>query len=74
MVNLDTDEAQMLPIRGHPELTLRDEANAITPHVFRNGYLDDLHANRWSPLLPRPGFSRIKDGEMRKRWSPSHKR
>ena len=26
----DTDEAQTTPLRGHPDLTLRDEANAIT--------------------------------------------
>ena len=57
----DGDLAQTLPIRGHPELTLRDEANAITAHAFRNGFLEDLHAGRWSPMLSDPGVSRITD-------------
>ena len=42
----DTDEAQTTPLRGHPDLTLQDEANAITARVFRNGFLEDLHAGQ----------------------------
>ncbi|TMA50418.1 MAG: hypothetical protein E6J71_13525 [Deltaproteobacteria bacterium] len=62
----DTDEAQTTPLRGHPDLTLRDEANAITARVFRNGFLEDLHAGQWSPVLSGPGGSRITDAEMKK--------
>ncbi|MBI5486148.1 MAG: zinc ribbon domain-containing protein [Deltaproteobacteria bacterium] len=62
----DGDLAQTLPIRGHPELTLRDEANAITAHAFRNGFLEELHAGRPSPILADPGVSRITDDEMKK--------
>jgi hypothetical protein len=62
----DGDLAQTLPLRGHPELTLRDEANAITAQAFRNGFLETLHAGRWSPVLSDPGISRITDDEMKK--------
>src|SRR5207245_11157802 len=62
----DTDEAQTTPLRGHPDLTLRDEANAITARLFRNGFLEDLHAGQWSPVLSGPGGSRITDAEMKK--------
>jgi hypothetical protein len=62
----DGNEAQTMPLRHDPELTLRDEANAITAHAFRNGFLEHLHAGRWSPILSDPGFSRITDDEMKK--------
>jgi len=62
----DTDEAQTTPLRGHPDLTLRDEANALTARVFRNGFLEDLHAGEWSPVLADPRWSRITDAEMKK--------
>lgn len=62
----DTNEAQTHPLRRHPELTLRDEANAITAQVFRNGFLEDLHAGRWSPVLSDPAFSRLTNEEMKK--------
>ena len=61
----DTEEAQTLPLFGHPELTLRDEANIITAHAFRCGYLEDLHAGWWSPVLSDPSVSRISDDEMK---------
>jgi hypothetical protein len=48
------------------EFTLRDEANALTAHAFRNGFLEDLHAGKHSPLLDQPGFSRITDDEMKR--------
>jgi hypothetical protein len=48
------------------EFTLRDEANALTAYAFRNGFLEDLHAGKSSPLLEQPGYSRISDDEMRK--------
>ena len=48
------------------EFTLRDEANALTAYAFRNGFLEDLHAGKDSPLLDDPGLSRITDDEMRR--------
>jgi len=48
------------------EFTLRDEANALTAHAFRNGFLEDLHAGKHSPLLDQPGYSRIRDDEMKR--------
>lgn len=59
-------DLQRLPLRGHPEITLRDEANAITAQVFRNGFLEDLHAGVLSPFLDDPHLSRISDEEMKK--------
>jgi hypothetical protein len=66
LLAFDTDKSQTMPLRGHPELTLRDEANAITAHVFRNGFLEDLHSGLPSPLVTNPRFSRITDPEMKK--------
>jgi len=43
------------------EFTLRDEANAICAYAFRNGFLEDLHAGKPSPLLTDPGYSRVTD-------------
>jgi hypothetical protein len=37
-------EAQKAPVRTQPDMTLRDEANAITVYAFRNGFIEDLHA------------------------------
>ena len=37
-------EAQNAPVRTQPDMTLRDEANAITVYAFRNGFIEDLHA------------------------------
>lgn len=48
------------------ELTLRDEANAITAHAFRNGLLENLHAGKDSSLLKDPANSRITQEEMKK--------
>ncbi len=48
------------------QLSLREEANAITCHVFRNGFLEDLHAGRRSELLDNDELSRITDEEMKK--------
>jgi hypothetical protein len=48
------------------DFTLRDEANALTAHAFRNGFLEDLHAGKHSPLLDQPGYSRITDDEMKR--------
>jgi len=49
-----------------PFLTLRDEANAIVAHAFRNTCLEELHAGRHSSLLDDPGNSRITDEEMKR--------
>ena len=46
--------------------TLRDEASALTAYAFRNGFLEDLHAGKPSPLLDQPGYSRITDDEMKR--------
>ena len=46
--------------------TLREEANAITCIAFRNGFLEDLHAGKWSHILEQKEFSRITDDEMKK--------
>ena len=51
---------------GNLEFTLRDEANALTAFAFRNGFIEELHAGKASPLLREPGFSRITDEEMRR--------
>ena len=48
------------------EFTLRDEANALTAIAFRNGFLEDLHAGKFSPVLNEPGYSRITDEEMKR--------
>lgn len=45
--------------------TMRDEANALTAHAFRNGPLEDLHAGKSSPLTQDASLSRITDGEMK---------
>ena len=48
------------------DFTLRDEANALTAFAFRNGFIEELHAGKHSPLLEEPGYSRITDSEMRR--------
>ena len=47
-------------------LTIREEANALTCCAFRNGYIEDLHAGKYSELLAQPELSRITDDEMKK--------
>lgn len=47
-------------------LTIREEANALTCCVFRNGYIEELHAGKHSELLEKPDLSRITDAEMKK--------
>ena len=62
-----TDQGPCLPRSpAEREFTLRDEANALTAYAFRNGFIEDLHAGKDSPLLRKPGYSRISDGEMRR--------
>ncbi len=48
------------------EWTTRDEANALTAAAFRNSYLEDLHAGRYSGLVEDSTLSRITDSEMKK--------
>ena len=49
-----------------PELTVRDEANALVAGAIRNQALfEDLHAGRWDPVLDDPTVSRISDAEMK---------
>ena len=54
------------PTTTQDEFTLRDEANALTVFAFRNGFLEDLHSGKPSPILSEPGYSRISDEEMRR--------
>jgi hypothetical protein len=53
-------------ITSEDAFTVRDEANALTAYAFRNGFLEDLHAGKPSPLLEQPGYSRITDDEMKR--------
>lgn len=46
--------------------TIREEANALTVWAFRNGYIEELHAGKYSELLDKPELSRITDAEMKK--------
>jgi hypothetical protein len=46
--------------------TIREEANALTCCAFRNGYIEELHAGKYSELLEKPELSRITDTEMKK--------
>lgn len=48
------------------QFTVRDEANALTALAFRNGFIEELHAGKLSPLLEQPELSRITDAEMKK--------
>ena len=48
------------------KLTIREEANAIVCWVFRNGFLEELHAGKHSDLLEHPELSRITDKEMKR--------
>ena len=48
------------------EMTLREEANAIVAQVFRNGFLEDLHAGIVEEKLLDPKYSRITNDEMKK--------
>ena len=47
-------------------LTIREEANALTCCAFRNDYIEELHAGKYSELLEKPELSRITDDEMKK--------
>ena len=48
------------------EMTLREEANAIVAQVFRNGFLEDLHAGIVEEKFLDAKYSRITDDEMKK--------
>jgi hypothetical protein len=47
-------------------MTMGEEANAITAYAFRNGFIEDLHAGKDSPLRENNKLSRITDKEMKK--------
>jgi hypothetical protein len=49
-----------------PDMTLREEANAIVAQVFRNGFLEDLHAGIVEEKFLDAKYSRITDEEMKK--------
>jgi len=48
------------------KMTTREEANAIVAHVFRNGYLEELHSGIINEELLNPKYSRITNDEMKK--------
>jgi hypothetical protein len=54
-----------MPIMEH-SLTVREEANALTCCAFRNGFIEELDAGKYSELLEKPELSRITDSEMKK--------
>ena len=58
--------ARIEQVTSQDALTVRDEANSLTAYAFRNGFLEDLHAGKPSPLLEQPGYSRITDDEMKR--------
>jgi hypothetical protein len=62
----EQDLARITLVTAEGQFTLRDEANALTAFAFRNGFLEDLHAGKSSPILDQPGYSRISDDEMRR--------
>ena len=49
-----------------PDMSRREEANAITCWAFRNEYIEHLHAGESSKLLENDSLSRITDSEMKK--------
>jgi len=59
-----SDYASLAPVPK--DFTNRDEANTLTALAFRNGFIEELHAGKWSPLLEDPKNSRITDAEMRR--------
>ena len=46
--------------------SIRDEADALTAHAFRNGVLEALHTGKYSPLLDDPSLSRITNEEIKR--------
>ncbi len=44
----------------------REEANALTHQCLRLGFIEELHAGKYSKLLENPKFSRITQEEMKK--------
>ena len=57
--------AVTVPSNMERELTVREEANALTCCAFRNGPIERLHAGKNSTLLENPELSRITDAEMK---------
>jgi hypothetical protein len=69
MENIDQETISPGNRRGNSsakEFTLRDEANALTAYAFRNGFIEELHAGKMSPLLQDSEYSRITNDEMRR--------
>jgi len=50
-----------------------EEANALACNAFRNGFLEDLHAGKYSQLLEDNTLARITDAEMKKLMVESSK-
>lgn len=48
------------------EMSTREVANAMVAHVFRNGYIEELHAGVVEEKLLDPKYSRITNDEMKK--------
>lgn len=54
------------PFSNFDDFTVRDEANALAAFAFRNGFIEELHAGKRSPLLDQQEYNRITDDEMRR--------
>lgn len=52
-------------LRSDMNMTIREEANALTALAFRNGFIEQLHAGRHHEVLDDPEISRITDDEMK---------
>jgi hypothetical protein len=49
---------------NHKRLTI--PSHHLVRIAFRNGFLEDLHAGKSSPILDQPSYSRISHYEMRR--------
>ncbi|HEV3167625.1 MAG TPA: zinc ribbon domain-containing protein [Isosphaeraceae bacterium] len=66
LLEQETRLAQNVPLRDGATVTYRDEANVIVHQVLRAGFLEELHAGEFSPLLSDPTLSRITQAEMKR--------
>lgn len=58
--------SQTTSLPAAKSITYRDEANAIVLSVLRNGFIEELHSGRSSPLLLDSSCSRITQSEMKR--------
>lgn len=65
-IKLPTISAEELEQAFPGGFSLKDEANALTAYAFRNGFIEQLHAGKSSPLLDNSTLSRITNDEMKR--------